>query len=445
MRIAFVSQPWNSTTQPATRSNLTGGMNLWTYEITRRLSPDDQLVIFGKGTEHEREGNIEYWPINHPREGRVMSRWQAVKQRLQPGDNRHPIFASRFYYGAYILRVALALRSWQPDIIHIHNFPQFASIVRAFNPDARIVLHMHCEWLLQLDKKQLERRLRDVDLVLSTSDYLTERTRRRFPWLANRCRTVHNGVDVEQFVPPTVAPAPVEQVAPSRRRVMFVGRISPEKGIHTLLDAFQQVADRFPDVDLEIVGPVGAAPIEFMAKLSDDPLIRGLTRFYGGPKPVGGDAYFTHLKSLIPASLPDRILWRGKIHHDELLRYYHGATLVVLPSVVHEAFGIPLVEAMASQVPVIGTRSGGIPEVIGDGQAGLIVEREDADGLAAALTRLLEDDDLRQEMALVGRERAVQQFSWDSAALHLQSCYASLFSHTSHSLPTEATPAWSAI
>ena len=248
-----------------------------------------------------------------------MSRWQAVKQRFQPEDNQHPVFASPLYYAPYILRVAAALRAWKPDVIHIHNLSQFAPIVRAFNPSAQIVLHMHCEWLLQLDKTMLERRLRHVDLVLSTSDFLTERTRTRFPWLAERCQTVYNGVDVEQFTPPappTEEQALDEELAPRRRRVMFVGRLSPEKGIHTLLEAFQQVADRFPDVDLELVGPVGAAPIEFMAKLSDDPLIKGLTRFYEGPKLVGSDRYFNHLKAMIPAHLLDRILWRGKISHD---------------------------------------------------------------------------------------------------------------------------------
>ena len=145
MRIAFVSQPWNNTTQPATRARLVGGMDLWMYEVTRRLSPDNRLVVFARGAKREVENNIEYRPINHPWERKLMSRLQRLKHKLWPGDSRHPIFASRFYYGAYILRVALAVRAWRPDVIHIQNFAQFARIVRFFNPDARIVLHMHCE------------------------------------------------------------------------------------------------------------------------------------------------------------------------------------------------------------------------------------------------------------------------------------------------------------
>ena len=443
MRIAFISQPWNSTTQPATRASLAGGMNLWMYEVTRRLDSDDQLLIFGRGPERERTGNIEYYPINHRWEGKLMSRWQAVKQRFLPEDSQHPVFASPFYYAPYIVRVAVALRAWKPDVIHIHNLSQFAPIVRAFNPSARIVLHMHCEWLLQLDQIMLERRLRHVDLVLSTSDFLTERTRARFPWLAARCQTVYNGVDVEQFTPPappTEEQALAEALAPRRRRVMFVGRLSPEKGIHTLLEAFQQVADRFPDVDLELVGPVGAAPVEFMAKLSDDPLIQGLTRFYGGPKLPGSDPYFKQLQAMIPAHLLDRILWRGKISHDLLPAHYHAADLLVLPSIVQEAFGIPLVEAMACQVPVIASRSGGMPEVIDDGNTGLIVEREDAAGLAEALARLLADDTLRAEMASAAHIRAVQRFSWDSAAQQLHGYYEDLYAP--ETVRTAARRAW---
>ena len=107
---------------------------------------------------------------------------------------------------------------------------------------------------------------------------------------------------------------------------------------------------------------------------------------------------------------------------------------------MQEAFGIPLVEAMACQVPVIASRSGGMPEVIDDGNTGLIVEREDAAGLAEALARLLADDTLRAEMAVAAHIRAVQRFSWDSAAHQLQAYYEDLY--VPEPVRTEARHAW---
>jgi len=88
---------------------------------------------------------------------------------------------------------------------------------------------------------------------------------------------------------------------------------------------------------------------------------------------------------------------------------------VVLPS-VYETFGIPLVEAMSAQVPVVASRVGGIPEVVADGETGVLVERGDPMALAEAIGRLLENESLRDRMGRAGRERVLRLFSWDRVA-----------------------------
>jgi hypothetical protein len=98
--------------------------------------------------------------------------------------------SSIWYHLFYALRVAISIRASKYDIVHVHNFLQFVSIIKLFNPASTICLHMHCEWLSQLATKASERRLRKVDLIIGVSDYISEGTRKRFPAIAERCHTV---------------------------------------------------------------------------------------------------------------------------------------------------------------------------------------------------------------------------------------------------------------
>ena len=109
--------------------------------------------------------------------------------------------------------------------------------------------------------------------------------------------------------------------------------------------------------------------------------------------------------------------------HAGLIGLYQGADLLAFPSVWHEPFGIPIVEAMACGLPVVATRGGGVPEIIEDGETGILVERGDAAALAQGIIRLLGDDALRARMGRAGRRRAVERFSWETVAENLLACY----------------------
>jgi spore coat protein SA len=102
---------------------------------------------------------------------------------------------SYFYHPLYALRVALSIRASKCDIVIVHNFLQFASIIKLFNPSVKICLSMHCEWLTQFATPASECRLRKVDLIIGRSDYITEKISARFPAVAGRCHTVYDGVD----------------------------------------------------------------------------------------------------------------------------------------------------------------------------------------------------------------------------------------------------------
>ncbi|MCP5099947.1 MAG: glycosyltransferase family 4 protein [Chloroflexi bacterium] len=199
---------------------------------------------------------------------------------------------------------------------------------------------------------------------------------------------------------------------------MFVGRVSPEKGVHDLIEAFCLVAERFPNVDLDIVGPVGAMPKAFIVGTSDDPDIVALSRFYD-------EEYGTHLRRLISPQLQERVHFWGGIAHPEIVDYYRRAGMLVNPS-YSESFGMSLIEAMASETPVVVTRVGGMVEIVERGKGGIIVERGNIPELAAAMSRLLEDDGLRAEMGKNGRFAATEYFSWSQIAQGLRMQYEQL-------------------
>jgi len=100
-----------------------------------------------------------------------------------------------------ILSTKTRIRASKCDVVLVHNFLQFASLIKLFNPSAIICLHMHDAWLSRFATKTSERRLRKVDLIIGVSDYITESTRKRFPAIADRCRTVYNSANTDRFCP----------------------------------------------------------------------------------------------------------------------------------------------------------------------------------------------------------------------------------------------------
>jgi glycosyltransferase involved in cell wall biosynthesis len=127
---------------------------------------------------------------------------------------------------------------------------------------------------------------------------------------------------------------------------------------------------------------------------------------------VGEDAAQAELKQACRAADVDRqFRFMGWKRHAEMTDLYRQASVFVMPS-LEEAFGVVFLEAMASGVPVIGTRVGGIPELINDGENGLLVNPDDPQDLSQALLMLLESCALQEQLGEAGKRRA-QQFDVD--------------------------------
>ena len=112
--------------------------------------------------------------------------------------------------------------------------------------------------------------------------------------------------------------------------------------------------------------------------------------------------------------LGDRVTFPGRVDHATAMRLFAGCSSFVLPS-RHEPFGIVNLEAMAAGKAVVATRVGGVPEIVTDGENGLLVEPEDSAELATALRRLADDAALRERLGAAGRQRA-EGFTWPAIA-----------------------------
>lgn len=207
----------------------------------------------------------------------------------------------------------------------------------------------------------------------------------------DRLHVVPNGTDPERF-------RPVDATALRRRlglddRVLLltVGRLVPRKGIDTVLHALSSLADTVPSVTYLVAG---TGP--------DRPRLERLARERG---------------------VADRVRFLGQVPHEQLPAYYSAADVFVMPSRESppdvEGFGLVFLEANACGTPVIGARSGGIPDAIQPGTTGFLVPPDAPRALADRIARLLADSEGAEEMGRQGRRHAVEEASWDRVAEQL--------------------------
>lgn len=401
-KLAFVTNPLDS--------GFRSSISIVTLELAKRLTSNYSISVYTSSGKDERPApdgiSVKRLPARPDQSLRRLTGKLAPLYSL-----RKPFFSSFLYYPLYMTRLALDLKKSGVDIVHVNNFTQFIPIIRALNPGIKIVLHMHSEWLTQLDNRTMKERIKYADLVLSCSEFITTKTRKAYPDAAYKCKTLYNGVDLSQFS----SPAGGHDGTKKKQILMCVGRITPEKGLHTVIDAFNALASKYPDLQLCLIGQERITPPEFLVELSDDPRVRSLKAFYPG-------SYKKRILDSLAPALSSRVFLSGHVSHSEMVSKYDDA-MIFLNASYYESFGIPVAEAMACGLPVIASRAGGVPEIVEDGLSGLLVEPGDADALAGAVTKLLENNELRDSLARAGLARVRERFNWDSIADELAEFY----------------------
>jgi starch synthase len=237
--------------------------------------------------------------------------------------------------------------------------------------------------------------------IIAVSDGMRKDILRAYPQLdPNKVSVVHNGIDLDAFQAadnPDLVRA--NGVNPDQRSVVFVGRITMQKGLPYLLKAAKELPR---DVQLVLCAGAPDTP-QILQEVTD--LVDELRK------------------------VRDNVIWVEKhLSRTELIAMLSAATVFACPS-IYEPLGIVNLEAMACGTPVVATATGGIPEVVADGETGLLVPIEqllDGSGkpldeakfvadFAAALNRMLEHPQLA-EFGAAGRKRVENLFSWDSIA-----------------------------
>lgn len=381
------------------------------YELGRRLARRHEVVGYprwspGEALEEQQEGVT----------------WHRVPQRLDRALNtlkvldgsvftaRRPFRLSRWYYAPYGTHVARETRARGAELIHVHSVSNLLPGLARANPGVPLVLHVHDHLLSDYDAELVQQRLACAALVLGCSGFVIRTLRASFPALADRFQTLYNGVDA-RFLALRAQPA-------GSSRILYVGRLCPEKGFHVLLQALRLIADE-PSGSLDAIGPVELSPRQYVDPFGTDPLFDDLARYYAQPR-----AFARRVVDEARALGTERVRLHGPLPNSQVSACYEQAGIFVFPSLWHEPFGIPVIEAMAAGLPVIATRGGALPEVIIDGETGILVERGDAAGLAQALRLLLRDPQLRARMGAAGRERVQRLFTWDRAVNELERLYA---------------------
>jgi starch synthase len=215
-----------------------------------------------------------------------------------------------------------------------------------------------------------------------------------------RVHVIENGIDPEEYKPdPKTDVLQRLGIDPSRPYVVFVGRITRQKGVVHLLEAARQLPRE--------------ATLVLCAGEPDTPEIATEVR--------------TRVDELVALGIS--LVWIEKmLPRPELIQILSHARAFVCPS-VYEPFGIVNLEAMACSVPVIASAVGGIPEIVVHDQTGWLVPFESVDpvrfanDLAVRIRALIEDPDLGRRMGATGRARVLEKFSWKSVALRTKALY----------------------
>lgn len=347
-----------------------GAVARWTYEVYSRIRHRMDVTVFGFPTSPEHR-----YDFPHHSSGV----WRACDLIAKIP------FIRRWDDSLWLRGLIHSLR--QLDVLHVHNRPQWARELRSLGYEGAIWVHLHNNHLGHWPAAMLDELASKVDGVIVCSAFLRGTFAARSPSLAAKTRIILNGVNTQLFFP--------REDIRETKTIFFVGRFDQEKGILQLVRAYARVLDHHPDAVLVIGGTTG----------------------FGVHQETN---YVREVRELAEGLIHNRnarIDFAGYIHHDrDLPGWFQRATVVSSPSLFQEPFGLVNAEAMACGTPVVGSNRGGIPEVLGE--AGILVNPEDVEELADALSSLLERPDHRASLGRAAYRRTREMFDWNIIATH---------------------------
>lgn len=376
-----------------------GAVEHWVDEASRRMKqPGRRLAMVSRPAGVAGEEGIEYIGIPWTPTERFFHR---IKERV---TWRNPLrylakIQNVFSYGT---RVARALRDF--DAIYLHNEPNLLLFLDK-QPGQKIVLHMHNDHLsMRLFRPFYRRALAKADRIICVSDYIRRQAVAHFPEYVDRFEVVFNATDPEVFMPyGDEALRQLEgivRIEPDKRYLLYVGRLTLVKGVHVLIEAFQEIHRQLPDTRLIITG----------------------SSFFGGA------AKTAYERSLVKLAEPvsDAIVFTGYLPHEKLKYLYSAVDLIVVPSVWQDPCPLVVLEAMASGTCLISSAVGGIPEVVEHEVNGILVRAGFTEELAQAVCLVLANPVGKHRMEIAARSKIISGYTWERLVNELENLFGSL-------------------
>lgn len=305
----------------------------------------------------------------------------------------HRVSDSSMRFGRFGRLFDLHYYTWGQNLLKLEDLFE-ADVVHSLAPlssakDMKIPLISHFHHYESIDRpihllyKPFHHRMEKTAysnsyFVITPSEFSKKTIVEAFRLSEDKVKVVPHGVDISRFT--------AKEKESECNKLLFLGGLEERKGIRYLIEALSSVTKMHSDVELVLVGS-GTQELE----------LKELTR---------------------KLNLEKRVKFAGYV--DALNDYYNSADIFVFPS-LKEGFGMALVEAMASGLPVISTNTSAIPEVVGN--AGILVEPRNSEALREAIITLIEDAGLRKELGRKGRKRVEENFTWDKVASKMLRIY----------------------
>ncbi|WP_431247530.1 glycogen synthase [Leifsonia xyli] len=377
-----------------------GGAGVHVTELVRALRTDTEVVVRAFGEPREEPDTASYRVPAELAEANGAIATLGVDLQMAQDCGGADVVHSHTWYANGAGHLAKLLHG-VPHVVTAHSLEP----LRPWKAEQLGGGYRVSSWI---EKTAFE----GADTVIAVSDGMRRDILAAYPDLdPTKVVTIYNGIDLERWQPLRDDDrARALGIDPERPAVIFVGRITRQKGLPYLLRAVRRLP---PEVQIILCAGAPDTP-EILAEVAG--LVEQLQRERDG------------------------VVWIDRLlPNDELRIALTASTVFVCPS-IYEPLGIVNLEAMACGLPVVGTATGGIPEVIVDGVTGRLVPIQQlqdgtgtptdperfVDDLAAALIEVVSDPERAAEMGRVGRERAETSFSWTAIAEQTRDVYRSL-------------------
>lgn len=361
-----------------------GGAGVHVKFLTRELAKTMQVNVRCFGEQEIEDGNLTV---------RGYRTWE----RMWEGDEHR--FNSTL--GTFSTDLSVVRDTVDADVVHTHTwYAAFAGYMAKVLYGVPLVCTVHSlEPLRPWKEEQLGRSYRlstwaeklaleNADRIIAVSEGSRADIVRLFDVDPERVAVIHNGIDLDLYRP-LDADATRKAFGIGDDYILFVGRISKQKGIEHFIDAVEQIDPSVQAVCCTAAPDTKEFEDEIAARMAKQP----------------------------------RIVWiNSQLREEQYVELYSNARVFVCPS-IYEPFGIINLESMACKTPIVASRTGGILETVVDGETGILVEPGDAAAIAVAVNGLLENRERAALLGENGRRRVEKHFSWAHIARQTEELY----------------------